>query len=143
MKVFILLGLCCAVFATPIEQVRRDEYQPRFAMVPDTDGRMFLADLRAEAVEPSFNADNDVFFLLFTRQNPTAGQRIGLDTSAIAGSNFAASRPTRFIVHGWNNNGGSQVNVEITSAYLRQGDYNVIVVDWGAGANTVSLHILT
>lgn len=132
MKVLLLLGLCCAVFATPIEH-----HQPRFAMVPDTDGRMFLADLNTEVVEPLFNANNDVFFLLFTRSNPTSGQRIGLDAGGISASHFASSRPTRFIVHGWNNQGDSAVNIEITAAYLRQGDFNVIVVDWGAGANTV------
>lgn len=42
----------------------------------------------------------------------------------------------RFIIHGWNNNGGSAVNTRIRTAYLNRGAFNVIVVDWGAGAQT-------
>ena len=44
----------------------------------------------------------------------------------------------RFIIHGWNNNGGSTVNVAIRSAYLQSRNINVIVVDWGAGAQTIN-----
>ena len=141
MKVLILLSLCCAVFANPLafREEEGREHQPRFALVPDTDGRMFLADLNAEIVEPVFNPVNDVFFLLFTRQNPTgAGQRIGFDAAGIRNSNFGTGRDTRFIIHGWNNNGGSPVNIQIRDGYWRAFDVNVIVVDWGAGANTVS-----
>lgn len=43
-----------------------------------------------------------------------------------------------FIVHGWNNNGGSPVNTRIRAAYLARGNFNVIVVDWGAGAQTIN-----
>lgn len=44
----------------------------------------------------------------------------------------------RFIIHGWNNNGQSDVNVVIRRAYLQRGNFNVIVVDWGVGANTIN-----
>lgn len=45
-------------------------------------------------------------------------------------SNYQGNRPTNVIVHGWNQNGGDRMNVDITSALLDLGDFNVIVVDW-------------
>jgi pancreatic triacylglycerol lipase len=44
----------------------------------------------------------------------------------------------RFITHGWNNNFASEVNTMIRTAYMNRGDFNVIVVDWGVGANTIN-----
>lgn len=42
----------------------------------------------------------------------------------------------RIIVHGWNSDGSSAVNILTRDAYLELGDFNVVVVDWGAGAQT-------
>lgn len=42
----------------------------------------------------------------------------------------------RFLIHGWLNNGDHFLNIGGTSAYLRNGEFNVIVVDWGMGAET-------
>ncbi|CAO1437164.1 unnamed protein product [Diamesa hyperborea] len=90
-------------------------------------------------VEPFFNADNDVFFLLFTRRNPLVGQKIGFDAAAIRNTNWNTAAPgTRFIIHGFNNDNRSPVNTMITAAYLRRNDMNVVVVDWGRGANTIN-----
>ncbi|PKU34239.1 inactive pancreatic lipase-related protein 1-like [Limosa lapponica baueri] len=48
----------------------------------------------------------DVHFLLYTRENPDNFQEISaVDTSTIEYSNFNASRLTRFIVHGFIDNG--------------------------------------
>ena len=89
--------------------------------------------------EPFFNAENDVFFLLFTRRNPLVGQRITLNAAAIRNTNWNNAAPgTRFIIHGLNNNNQSPVNIMITAAYLRRSDMNVVVVDWGVGANTIN-----
>jgi pancreatic triacylglycerol lipase len=45
---------------------------------------------------------------------------------------------SRFVIHGWNNNGGSEVNTVIRTAFINRGEFNVITVDWGAGANTAN-----
>lgn len=118
----------------------REEVEHRWSLVPDNEGRMHLVDLNPVEVviEPLFNADNDVFFLLFTRRNPLVGQRIGFDAAAIGATNFNRNQETRFIIHGYNNNNLSPVNTMITEAYLRRSDVNVIVVDWGRGANTIN-----
>lgn len=141
MKLILFLALFYTVCASPltkvIENVKERDH-PRYALVPDTDGHMYLADLDAEDIAPLFNANTDTFFVLFTRRNPLAGQIISFDAAGVRNSNFDPSRPTRFIVHGWNNNGGSDVNIQIRDAYLRAGEFNVIVVDWGAGAQTIN-----
>ena len=110
-------------------------------MVPDNEGRMHLIDLQPVELEPEpfFNADRDVFFLLFTRRNPLVGQRIGFDAAAIRNTNWNTAAPgTRFIIHGFNNDNQSPVSTMITAAYLRRSDFNVVVVDWGVGANTIN-----
>ncbi|XP_059608065.1 lipase member H-A-like [Phlebotomus argentipes] len=85
----------------------------------------------------SFDADK-VFFYLYTRQNPKDAQDLFLNSNeSIEISNFRVDHPTRFIIHGWNNNADSGVNVEIRDAYLLHGEFNVIVVDWSAGALTI------
>lgn len=61
------------------EEVQVEDPRHRWAMIPDGSGKMHLIDLnpyQSEAIEPSFNAQNDVFFLLFTPRNPTSGQRL-------------------------------------------------------------------
>jgi hypothetical protein len=110
------------------------ESKHRWALVPDGEGRMHLTDLNPFEVEPEpfFNAAQDVFFVLFTRRNPTAGQRITSTTASIGNSQWRnAATGTRFIIHGFNNNHLSPVNVIITSAYLAAADDNVVRVDWG------------
>ena len=111
----------------------------RWTLVPDADGRMHLMDLNPIEVqiEPMFNAVNEVFFVLFTRNNRN-GVRIGMDINGIRSTTYNSAHPTRFIIHGWNNDQNAAVNKLITEAYLTRGDFNVIVVDWGAGANTVN-----
>ncbi|CRK98905.1 CLUMA_CG011978, isoform A [Clunio marinus] len=150
----IILVLASAVTSSPLlrdetddisplrefkEEVNVDDPKHRWAMIPDGDGRMHLIDLNIYPVdiEPSWNADQDVFFLLYTRRNPTSGERITFNADAIRNTNFNSGAPVRFVIHGWNNDHTSAVNTQITSAYLQNGEFNVIVVDWGAGANTI------
>jgi hypothetical protein len=90
---------------------------------------MHLMDLNPIEVEPepTFNANNDVFFVLFTRRNPTAGQRLSSNAANIRATNWNSNAPgTRFIIHGFNNDHRSPVNVDITRAYLARADHNVV-----------------
>lgn len=92
--------------------------------------------LQDASAEPFFSAWFDVEFHLYTRSNPTTVQKLELYNEAtIRSSNFRGSRQTRFIIHGYQNNGNSDVNIKLRDAYLQKGDFNVIVVDWGKGAN--------
>lgn len=115
------------------------ESKHRWTLVPDGDGKMHLLDMNpVDIVEPEtfFNPANDVFFVLFTRRNPTAGQRLARTAASINGSQWSnGAGGTRFIIHGWNNNHQSSVNTDITRAFLAAADHNVVAVDWGVGAN--------
>lgn len=91
---------------------------------------MYLVDLNTYDFDaaPKWNAEHDVFFMLYTQRNPTSGQRITLDADEILRTNFNRFAPTRFVMHGWNNDHQSTVNTLITAAYLQRGDFNVSVV---------------
>lgn len=107
-------------------------------MIADGEGRVHLSDLMPDQVElePFFNADTDIIYMLFTRENPTAGQRLDSNIDSVRNSNFNVNRNTRFMIHGWNADGPSLAGM--TAAYLRSGDFNVITVDWSAGSSTIN-----
>lgn len=104
---------------------------------------MHLVDLdpikQEQEPEPVFNPDEDIFFVLFTRRNPTVGQRLGWTVGSISGSHWnSAALGTRFIIHGWNNNHQSDVNTVIAPAFLAAADHNVVAIDWGVGAQNIN-----
>lgn len=99
----------------------------------------FSSEIDHQEIAPSFVAERDVRFLLFTRFNPLEGQQVIFnDLSSLQASHFNANRPTRFIIHGFQADANSEVNTVITAAYIRSYDVNVIVIDWGLGANTIN-----
>ncbi|XP_065073523.1 pancreatic triacylglycerol lipase-like [Ochlerotatus camptorhynchus] len=144
----LLLALAFGVaFALPIEEFGQEhistdeEHEPTWSLVPDGNGHLHLVNtdpynlVGQEEPELHFNADSDTIFRLFTRANRnTAGHVIQLGNAGSLGGLWSGGRQTRLIIHGWNNNGGSPVNVQIRNAYLDRADINVITVDWGAGA---------
>lgn len=80
-----------------------------------------------------------VKFYLYTNSNPSTPKLITInDASALAASNFNKNNPTRFVIHGWNSNYESDVNVQIRSALLASDSYNVFVVDWSSNAVTLN-----
>lgn len=96
--------------------------------VPDGLNGFIKVDLAASTLlltgqDPLFNASRDVFFMLYTNQNRT-GQNVSV--SNIGSSSFNSSNPTRVVIHGFLNNYLSPMNLEITKAYLSQGDFNVV-----------------
>lgn len=101
----------------------------RWELTPNSMGKMHLVDLKPtdEQVEPMFNPESDIHFLVFTRQNPTAGQRISLNSAAsVRLSNFNANHPTRITIHGWQGSSQDAVNIQVNAAYLQHGEFNVI-----------------
>ncbi|XP_076289802.1 pancreatic triacylglycerol lipase-like [Lasioglossum baleicum] len=76
---------------------------------------------------------NRVFFYLYTKANPTNHQQLHLnDLNSLRRSNFNAKRPTKFITHGWINSAYSDAFRLIRDAYLKQGDFNIIAIDWSS-----------
>lgn len=112
------------------EEVNIEDPRHRWSLIPDGDGKMHLIDLNTyqsepEPIQPTWNADVDVFFLLCTHRN-WGGARVGINADQIRNNGFNAGAPVRVIIHGWNNNGGSDVNIQIRDAYLNRGDFNVV-----------------
>lgn len=117
--------LCATLLATAISA---SPVQHRWEVVPDSEGSMHLVDLNSagDSIEPSYVPETDLVFLLFTRQNPTVGQVIRFnDPQSVANSDFNSSHPTRLLLHGWNGNPRASVNVLVTAAFLRAGEFNV------------------
>ncbi|CAG9811887.1 unnamed protein product [Chironomus riparius] len=129
----------CGVYSNPIQQ-STDFIEPeRWTVTKDGEGRMRLIDLNPIVAEPEpfFDPIADMFFLLFTRSNPTVGQRITFDVQSIENSNFIRGGGARFLIHGWGSSSNSGENSFTRNEFLARSDLNVIVVDWsvGAGAN--------
>lgn len=107
----------------------RDEVvkDPHWALIPDTAGKKYLIDLQTyeEPIEPQFVPENDVSFILFTRQNPTVGQVITLDLVSLQNSNYNPIHPTKFSIHGWLSNGNTFTNTILRDAFFEIGDFNV------------------
>jgi pancreatic triacylglycerol lipase len=75
---------------------------------------------------------------VFTRTNRNAGVRVTLNADSIRNSPFLATRPTRIITHGWLGDGEIDFITGATPGLLDAGDFNVIVVDWSAGSQTIN-----
>ncbi|XP_054010936.1 uncharacterized protein LOC128893753 [Hylaeus anthracinus] len=74
---------------------------------------------------------NHVIFNLYTRVTPETPQILRVnDTISLKNSCFSPKRPTIIATHGWINSHNNPSCTEIRDAYLKHGDYNVILVDW-------------
>ncbi|XP_055598369.1 pancreatic triacylglycerol lipase-like [Uranotaenia lowii] len=141
----VLIGLAAFAVGVPLNSQPADD---QWKLIPDANGRLHLVNLNPYSLpdpqepETHFTARQDMIFRLYTQQNPDVPQTIILENSAsLAASNFNPAHPTRFIIHGWNNNGFSEVNMMLKDAWMRRGNFNVITVDWGVGANTINYPI--
>lgn len=143
MKKFVLVAVLFLVdvlLASPLD-TKYDGSQPRSVMVPDAEGRMHMIDMEAYGTEidPKFDAEVDIAFLLYTRNNPTVGQRIFFNNLAsVQNSNFNSAHPTRFTVHGWMGSAQSTVNIVNNREFFALGDFNMISVDWSIGAEPIN-----
>lgn len=106
----------------------------RWVVIPDSEGRMFLVDLKAYKPAPgrAFVAERDMNFVLSTRTK--RGEVIKMNVESIEASSFDKNHPTRITIHGWNGDETSGVNERVIDEYLKKGDYNCIIVDWSLGA---------
>ncbi|KAJ8920202.1 hypothetical protein NQ315_011863 [Exocentrus adspersus] len=133
MKIYILL---LAVFPETIFGAVLPEQSPstpKYLLVRKPDGRFEIESLLQPEERRLVASEEDVNFYLYTRNNPetfTLFTSSNLTFSTV----FDASKPTLFIIHGWQNNYSSPVNKLIKEAVLEKHDVNVFVTDWGAVA---------
>ena len=127
MRELILLALFCGALSSVI-------FDQRYDLAIDN-----YEDIGGlEEVEMLLSVEKYVFFLLYTKKNPLISQKLEFNVDGIENSNYDKLKNTKFIIHGWRNDGGSRINVLIRDAYLKSFDVNVIVVDWGQVAHSVS-----
>ncbi|XP_055694321.1 phospholipase A1 VesT1.02-like [Lutzomyia longipalpis] len=154
MKVLVFLLAVSAVCAfpqdlmplgLPLEEGPGEEFMPvidnkEWALVPDSEGKFHIVNVQEalnEEPDTFYNPETDITYLLFTASNPTNGQTVIRNNAAsLAASNFNPSHPTRILIHGWNGNANAGSNTIVRNAYMQRGNFNVFVVDWGAGANS-------
>ncbi|XP_076637268.1 phospholipase A1 VesT1.02-like [Colletes latitarsis] len=104
-------------------------------VVFDDDGNPVKVDLTAffpeTEEETRKDLKNRVIFYLYTRSNPIQPDilRVG-NVDALKDSNFDPKKPTKFVTHGWIQSCKNDACTEVRDAFLQNGDYNVITVDW-------------
>ncbi|KAM8704976.1 hypothetical protein ACLKA7_009436 [Drosophila subpalustris] len=138
MKTIWLLAFCAvAASAYALEESERVNGENGW-YVPKLDGTFEWVDMdeaeewldNQEAMEDRALSTTPVKFYLYTSSNPSKGTKITATSKSISASNFNAGNPTRFVIHGWTQTYKSGMNKNIRDAWLSNGDYNVIVVDW-------------
>lgn len=139
------------MFASPLSNRVEDELKKpdqsaignysayRWTLIPDSDGKMHLIDLKSYEAqpEPLFDAAHDVKFILTTQR--VEAREVKMNNASLQASSFDKNHPTRFTIHGWNGDLTSDVNLKVTQEYLRHGDFNVVTVDWSKGAGKVKI----
>ncbi|XP_076392632.1 lipoprotein lipase isoform X2 [Megachile rotundata] len=72
-----------------------------------------------------------VNFYLYTNETGTDAERLYInDTEAFNSSHFDLSRPTKVATHGWRSSYNASACTLVRDAYLKHGNYNIIVIDW-------------
>lgn len=83
-----------------------------------------------------FDADEDVIFKLYKRDNPTNFTVLRIDNQRSFSNDtpFDPTKPTKIHIHGYL--ALPSIVDRYRQVYLSVGDYNFIVVDWMEGAQT-------
>ncbi|KAH8314731.1 hypothetical protein KR059_007391, partial [Drosophila kikkawai] len=78
-------------------------------------------------------------FYLFKREFPECGRELDFSNERkIKKAGFNASLPTRLMIHGWMSQSRGSFNRDVKNAYLKKGEYNVIVADWSASSANIN-----
>ncbi|KAM8717665.1 hypothetical protein ACLKA7_004373 [Drosophila subpalustris] len=93
----------------------------------------------ARNLNPFANANHRMLFYLFRREHPECGRQLDFSNKKKwQHTGFNSSLPTRIIIHGWMSQSRGSFNRDVKNAYLKRGDYNVIVVDWSASSANIN-----
>lgn len=96
---------------------------------------IFFIDLSV-ARKKSFSADNDVVYELYTPEHPADYEQLqpAYGTTIHTETAFNVNRPTRIFIHGFL--AKRKTFLKYAEAYLANGNFNVIVVNWLKGSST-------
>jgi pancreatic triacylglycerol lipase len=92
-----------------------------------------------ESIQPKFDAPRDTKILLVTRSNRNSPILLSAtDINTIINSPFDRSRPLRVLTHGWGGDDTTDFISGATPALLDHSDFNILIIDWGEGAQTIN-----
>lgn len=78
-------------------------------------------------------------FYLFQREFTECGRELDFSNERkVRQAGFNASLPTRLMIHGWMSQSRGSFNRDVKNAYLKKGEYNVIVADWSASSANIN-----
>ncbi|XP_060081751.1 pancreatic triacylglycerol lipase-like [Ylistrum balloti] len=98
-------------------------------------GTPFFSQYRPINFLPARPDQIDTRFLLYTRGNRNTVHYLNPnDVNSITNSPFSGTRQTKFVTHGFLENGQVVWLHDIKNEFLKAGDYNVIIVGWGGGS---------
>jgi pancreatic triacylglycerol lipase len=139
----VLAILLSVIYLTSASEVQlADAPEPEWTLIPDGNGNMriiSLTEVFENVPETRFVPDTDVIMTIHTQGNQ-GGTTVPIgNNAALAASGFNPAHQTRFTIHGWNGGFGSSVNSGGISAHMQHPTlFNVIVVNWAAGAGTAN-----
>lgn len=81
-----------------------------------------------------FDANEDIYFELYTQENPENYQVIR-NVRSIKNTAFVAERPTRIFIHGYRS--VREIITQYSRTYLSIGNFNFIAMNWIDGAETL------
>ncbi|ODM93289.1 Pancreatic triacylglycerol lipase [Orchesella cincta] len=73
-------------------------------------------------------------FILYTKNTTDEPKMVTANKTALLEANFNPKLPTKFIVHGFIDTGFSSWVIKMAQSLVKERDYNVLAVDWGAGS---------
>ncbi|XP_045157040.2 pancreatic triacylglycerol lipase-like [Mercenaria mercenaria] len=79
-----------------------------------------------------------VEFLLYTRSNRHTPQIVTKQASSIHSSHYSGTKKTKFIIHGYQDDGRGPWLGKMASAILTKEDANVFAVNWAKGADNIN-----
>lgn len=82
----------------------------------------------------AFNANEDIYFELYTQENPDNYQVIR-NVRSIKNTAFVAERPTRIFVHGYRS--VREIITQYSRTFLSIGNFNFIAMNWIDGSETL------
>ncbi|RVE44814.1 hypothetical protein evm_010527 [Chilo suppressalis] len=109
--------------------------------IPDLVGCFGFGSLTTQ-IQAMFNMRPDssdlinTHFYFSSRRQPLRAQVFPGEQFGLEWTDFDAARKTVLIVHGFLSHSNSSWVLDMTKAFLKWADVNVIAVDWSAGGNT-------
>ncbi|XP_064605906.1 pancreatic triacylglycerol lipase-like [Liolophura sinensis] len=89
------------------------------------------------AATPQDDSDLQVEYTLYTTENPDNGDNLTPDADSLRQSKFKADRDTKFLIHGYTDQGSSDWVKNMAKEFLKHEDLNVVAVNWQKGADSL------